>query len=132
MSRKQPATTIAVAALCIVAGSASVSAQQSCGNLYNRVMETYQAVGPQSPQYAQLVDHYNASCLSGSSAMPNSAYSYQQPAPADAGAASFGGEGSGALYLQDQYRRWSQWWTREGISAQIYRAKDCADLLPFE
>jgi hypothetical protein len=67
MPRKQPATTIAVAALCIVAGSASVSAQQSCGNLYNRVMETYQAVGPQSPQYAQMVDHYNASCLGGTS-----------------------------------------------------------------
>ena len=114
MSRKQPATTIAAAALCIVAGSASVSAQQSCGNLYNRVMETYQAVGPQSPQYAQLVDHYNASCLSGSSAMPNSAYSYQQPAPADAGAASFGGEGSGASVRGDHRRRHDDYRSHRG------------------
>jgi hypothetical protein len=114
MSRKQLAMTIAAAALCIVAGSASVSAQQSCGNLYNRVMETYQAVGPQSPQYAQLVDHYNASCLSGSSAMPNSAYSYQQPAPADAGAASFGGEGSGASVRGDHRRRHDDYRSHRG------------------
>ena len=114
MSRKQPATTIAVAALCIVAGSASVSAQQSCGHLYNQVMETYQAVGPQSPQYAQLVDHYNASCLSGSSAMPSSAYSYQQPAPADAGAASFGGEGSGASVRGDHRRRHDDYRSHRG------------------
>jgi len=43
-----------------------------------------------------------------------------------------GGEGNGSQYLQDQYRRWSQWWTRESSSAQIFRAKDCAELLPLE
>jgi hypothetical protein len=110
MPRKQPATTIAVAALCIVAGSASVSAQQSCGNLYNRVMETYQAVGPQSPQYGQMVDHYNASCLSGSSTMPNSAY----PAPAELGAASFGGEGGGTSVPGDHRRRHDDYRSHRG------------------
>ena len=110
MSRQQPATTIAAAALCIVAGSASVSAQQSCGNLYNRVMETYQAVGPQSPQYAQMVDHYNASCASGSSTMPSSAY----PAPTDPGAASFGGEGGGASVPGDHRRRHDDYRSQRG------------------
>jgi hypothetical protein len=92
MSRKQLAMTMAAAALCIAAGSTPVSAQQSCGNLYNQVMETYQTLGPQSPQYAQMVDRYNASCFSGSS-MPSSAY----PAPA-------GGEGGGASVPGDHRR----------------------------
>jgi len=33
-------------------------------------METYQTLGPQSPQYAQMLTYYNARCLSGSSSQP--------------------------------------------------------------
>jgi hypothetical protein len=64
MSLKQPAIAVAAAALFAVAGSASVSAQENCGFMYQRVMQAYQA---QSPYYAQMLDHYNARCLSGSS-----------------------------------------------------------------
>jgi hypothetical protein len=64
MSFKRPITAVAAAALCVVAGSASVSAQENCGFLYQRVMEAYQA---QSPYYSRIVNHYNARCLSGSS-----------------------------------------------------------------
>jgi hypothetical protein len=61
---KQPAIAIAAAALFAVAGAASASAQENCGFAYQRVMEAYQT---HSPYYAQMLDHYNARCLSGSS-----------------------------------------------------------------
>ena len=77
MPFKNPAIAIAAAALFAVAGSASVSAQENCGFQYQRVMEAYQM---QSPQYGQMLDHYNARCLSGSSTGPyQTPYAYQQP-----------------------------------------------------
>jgi len=42
-----------------------------------------------------------------------------------------GGDGSGVPYLQEQYRRWLQWWTREGRSAPVYKAKECGELTPL-
>jgi hypothetical protein len=42
-----------------------------------------------------------------------------------------GGDGSGGPYLQEQYRRWLQWWTREGGAAPIYKAKECGELTPL-
>jgi hypothetical protein len=67
MSPKQPAIALAAAALCAVIGSASVSAQENCSYMYRHVMEAYQT---QSPYYAQMLNHYNARCLSGSSTQP--------------------------------------------------------------
>ena len=67
MSIKQPAMVIAAAALFATVGSISVSAQEGCGFMYQRVMEAYQV---QSPHYGQMLNHYNARCLSGSSARP--------------------------------------------------------------
>ncbi len=66
MSFKRPAIAIAAAALFAAVGSVSASAQEDCGSMYNRVMGAYQA---QSPYYTQMLNHYNARCLSGSSAM---------------------------------------------------------------
>lgn len=43
-----------------------------------------------------------------------------------------GGDGSGGQYLQDQYRRWLQWWTREGSTVPIYKGKECGELIPLE
>jgi hypothetical protein len=68
MSFKQPAIAIAAAALFAVAGSAAVSAQENCGSMYQHVMGAYQA---QSPHYTQMLEHYNARCLSGSSSQPS-------------------------------------------------------------
>lgn len=67
MSFKRPAIIMAAAALFAVAGSAAASAQENCGALYQRVMGAYQA---QSPYYGQMLNHYNARCLSGSSMQP--------------------------------------------------------------
>ena len=67
MSLKRPTMILAATALCAVAGSASVSAQENCGFMYQRVMEAYQT---QSPQYGQMLNHYNARCLSGGSSQP--------------------------------------------------------------
>jgi len=67
MSIKQPTIALAAAALFATVGSASVSAQENCGFMYQRVMEAYQV---QSPHYGQMLNHYNARCLSGSSARP--------------------------------------------------------------
>ena len=64
MSSRQPVIVMAAAAFCAVVGSASVSAQENCGSMYQRVMEAYQT---QSPYYSRMVNHYNARCLSGSS-----------------------------------------------------------------
>src|SRR5216110_2015374 len=67
MSIKQPTMAIAAAALFAAIGSTSASAQENCGFMYQRVMEAYQV---QSPHYGQMLNHYNARCLSGSSARP--------------------------------------------------------------
>jgi hypothetical protein len=67
MSWKQPATALAAATLCVVAGLAPASAQENCGYMYQRVMEAYQI---QSPHYGGMLNHYNARCLSGSSMQP--------------------------------------------------------------
>lgn len=67
MSFKQPAIAMAAAALFAVAGSATVSAQENCGFMYQRVMEAYRA---QAPYYSQIHNHYNARCLSGGSSQP--------------------------------------------------------------
>ena len=98
---KQPIMAIAAAALFLSAGAISVSAQENCGFMYQRVMEAYQA---QSPQYGRLLDHYNARCLSGSSTMPyqtpyayQTPYTYQQPTPVDPGAAFVGGMVGGVI-----------------------------------
>ena len=50
------------AALFATLGIASASAQEDCGRMYNRVMQAYQM---QSPQYAQMLHHYNVRCASG-------------------------------------------------------------------
>jgi len=68
MSFKQPLIAIAAAALCVVVGTASASAQENCGAFYNRMMQAYQS-DAQSPRYAEMLNHYNARCLSGSSSM---------------------------------------------------------------
>ena len=67
MSLKQQTIAIAAAALFVAAGSVSVSAQENCGSMYQDVMQAYQV---QSPHYGQMLNHYNARCLSGSSARP--------------------------------------------------------------
>ena len=67
MSLKQQTIAIAAAAVFVAAGSVSVSAQENCGSMYQDVMQAYQV---QSPHYGQMLNHYNARCLSGSSARP--------------------------------------------------------------
>jgi hypothetical protein len=67
MSLKQPVIAVAAAALFAAVGSTSVSARENCGFMYQRVMEAYQV---QSPNYGEMLNHYNARCLSGSSARP--------------------------------------------------------------
>ena len=63
MSLKQQTIAVATAALFVAAGSVSGSAQENCGSMYRHVMEAYQM---QSPHYGQMLNHYNARCLSGS------------------------------------------------------------------
>ena len=67
MSIKRPAIAMAAAALGAVVASGSVSAQENCGFMYQRVMEAYQT---QSPHYGQMLNHYNERCLSGGSSRP--------------------------------------------------------------
>ena len=119
MSLKKPAIAIAAVALFTVAGSASVSAQENCGFQYQRVMQAYQT---QSPQYGQMLDQYNARCLSGASNMPyqtpyayQTTYAYQQPMPVDPGAVLLGGVVGGVLggaLASDQRGRYDNGWHR--------------------
>jgi hypothetical protein len=67
MSLKQPAMAIAAGVFCALLGSGSALAQEDCGRMHHRVMEAYQT---RSPDYGQMLNHYNARCLSGSSARP--------------------------------------------------------------
>ena len=48
MSIKRPTIAVAAAALFAAVGSTSVSAQENCGFMYQRVMKAYQV---QSPHY---------------------------------------------------------------------------------
>lgn len=65
MSLKHPVIVITAAAVCaVVLGSASASARENCGFMYQRVVEAYQT---QSPRYSHMLNHYSANCLSGSS-----------------------------------------------------------------
>jgi len=101
---RQPVIALATGALLIAAGSLSASAQsapgESCTDLYNRTTAAYQGYGPQSPQYAELLNYYNGRCQSGPSAVPAypsaQPYAYQ-PAPIDPGAATVGGPIGGAI-----------------------------------
>ena len=67
MPIKQLTITMAAAALFAVVGSASGSAQENCGVMHQHVTQAYQM---QSPHYGQMLNHYNARCLSGSSVRP--------------------------------------------------------------
>jgi hypothetical protein len=67
MSIKPPVVAMVAAAFCAVVGSASVSAQENCGSMYQRVMEAYQV---QSPHYGQMLNRYTVQCLSGGSSRP--------------------------------------------------------------
>ena len=105
---KKPVIALAAGALLVAAGALPAAAQYAggdCTDMYNRTMAAYQGYGPQSPQYAELLNHYNGRCLSGSSAAPASSYGDAQPyyaqpyyaQPVDPGAAIVGGIIGGAL-----------------------------------
>ena len=79
MPLKRYSMIIAATTIGVVLGATSASAQENCGNLYNRVMSSYQTYGPQSQEYARISNYYSARCLSGSSTAPTSAYPYQTP-----------------------------------------------------
>src|ERR1700686_1449736 len=64
MSLKKTSITTVAAARCVAMGSASVSAQESCGSLYNQVMRSYQTQGPQSQHYAAISNFSGERCLS--------------------------------------------------------------------
>jgi hypothetical protein len=65
MPFNKSAIAIATAAIGVaVLGSAPAIAQENCGFMHQRLMEAYQT---QSPHYSQMLNHYNARCLAGSS-----------------------------------------------------------------
>lgn len=67
MLASRTVVALAAASFSTVAGSASVSAQENCGFMSQRVMEAYRM---QSPHYGEMLNHYNARCLSGASSQP--------------------------------------------------------------
>lgn len=107
------------AALLISAAAAPASAQfapyENCGDLYNRTMAAYQTFGPQSPQYAQMLNDYSGRCLGGgpppgypyAQPGPPGPYPYGQPGPIDPSGAIVGGIIGGVVggALSDHDRR---------------------------
>jgi hypothetical protein len=130
MSFQHHSLTIAAATLFVAAGSASASAQENCGDLYNRVMWSYQNQGAQSQQYTAIANFYSARCLAASAAaaVPYGYQSYQAyetyqtpyayPQPANPAVAFLGGMAGGALVeaLDGDHRRrhhhygWGRGW----------------------
>ena len=53
---------IAVGVFLLATGTLPASAQRSCGDLYNQTISVRQSYGPASPQYAEIVNRYNARC----------------------------------------------------------------------
>jgi hypothetical protein len=99
MSVKKPALVLAAGALAIAGAALPASAQDpSCPDLYARTMAIYQTAGPQSQQYAEILNFYSAHCLSGppAPAYPYP-YGYAQPVPIDPGAAIVGGIVGGVI-----------------------------------
>jgi|ERR1700733_11153280 hypothetical protein len=88
MSLKYVALTAATLALCAAVNPAPAAAQApNCGDMYNRVMQLYQAA-PLSPEYAQMAGAYGARCLGASAGpaySPTSGPGYPPPTygPAD-------------------------------------------------
>jgi hypothetical protein len=73
MSLKHVGLTVATFALFAAVNAAPAAAQvPNCGDMYNRVMQLYQAA-PASPEYAQMASAYSASCV-GPSASAGPAY----------------------------------------------------------
>jgi hypothetical protein len=76
MSLKYVVLTAATFALCAAVNPTPAAAQAlNCGDMYNRVMQIYQAA-PQSPEYAQMSATYSASCAGPSvgSVYPSAGY----------------------------------------------------------
>jgi hypothetical protein len=68
---------LALGAFAVPASAQGRDGEYRCGSMYQRVMGAYQA---QSPHYAEMLDHYNARCLSGSSVAPTwQGDGYNQP-----------------------------------------------------
>jgi hypothetical protein len=89
------AVAVLGAGILLLANSATPASAQNdtCIDVYNHSMGAYQTYGPQSPQYAEILNYYSARCLAGSSAPP--AYAYT-PYAIDPGAAIAGGIIGGA------------------------------------
>jgi hypothetical protein len=82
MSLKYVALTATAFALCAWVNSEPAAAQvPNCGEMYNRVMQLYQAA-PYSPEYAQMTAAYGASCVGPSAgpAHPEAGPGYAAPA----------------------------------------------------
>ena len=68
MTGKLVAASMAAAMFILAGSSHPSSAQRGCVSLYNETMSVRQSYGPYSPQYAEIVNRYNARC--GRSAAP--------------------------------------------------------------
>jgi len=66
MSVRKSVMAMIIGILLLAGGALPASAQRSCGDLYNRLMAAYQSG---SPQYADMLNNYNARCA-GSAAGP--------------------------------------------------------------
>src|SRR5215216_4204250 len=66
MSVRKSVMAMIIGILLLAGGALPASAQRSCGDLYNRLMAAYQSG---SPQYAEMLNNYNARCA-GSAAGP--------------------------------------------------------------
>jgi hypothetical protein len=55
-----------IAGIFLLAAGALPASAQTCTDLYNRMMGTYQSAGPGSPQYAEMLNRYNARCAASS------------------------------------------------------------------
>lgn len=56
------ATILAPVAVLLAMAVQPASAQQSCGAMYNRMINAYQESGPSSPRYAEMFNRYTARC----------------------------------------------------------------------
>jgi len=59
MSVRKSVTAMIAGILLVAGGALPASAQRSCADLYSRMMTAYQSG---SPQYAEMLNYYNARC----------------------------------------------------------------------
>jgi hypothetical protein len=103
----------------LASGALPASAQRSCVGLYNETMSVRQAYGPSSPQYAEIVNRYNARCAAAAAPARRGGGECEELRLACENKAQLGERGEGNC---QRYRQVCQQRSRQEVCAELREA----------